>query len=247
MLKRYLNHVIFKLIGTTTFTRLIEWKFVFKLLNPQKGDKICDIACGGGTLSLKIAEKGCEVHGIDISEFMIKKAKNFAIIEHIRCEFVVGDAEYLPYKSGYFDKIVCNCSLEHFQNDIKALKEMNRILRENGYIVLTVDSLSYPKTKEYVREKHRETDFVVNYYTIPKLKERLQKAGFNMVYSKYYLNSSISSFFFELGMNLEWSGKLFRASAPIFYALCLISDRIFGTSRGGYGLAVKAKKCENVK
>jgi len=77
MLKRYLNHIIFKLIGTTTFTRLIEWRFVFKLLNPQKGDKICDIACGGGTLSLKIAEKGCEVHGIDISEFMIKKSKKF--------------------------------------------------------------------------------------------------------------------------------------------------------------------------
>jgi len=58
MLKRYLNHVIFRLIGTTTFTRLIEWRFVFKLLNPQKrGDKICDIACGGGTLSLKNAEK----------------------------------------------------------------------------------------------------------------------------------------------------------------------------------------------
>ena len=37
MLKRYLNHVIFRLIGTTTFTRLIEWRFVFKLLNPQKG------------------------------------------------------------------------------------------------------------------------------------------------------------------------------------------------------------------
>jgi len=53
----------------------MEWRFVFKLLNPQKGDKICDIACGGGTLSLKIAEKGCEVHGIDISEFMIKKQK----------------------------------------------------------------------------------------------------------------------------------------------------------------------------
>ena len=149
-----MNHVIFKLIGTTTFTRLIEWRFVFKLLDPQKGDKICDIACGGGALSLKIAEKGCEVHGIDISEFMIKKAKKFAMIENIRCEFVVGDAEHLPYKSGYFDKIVCNCSLEHFQNDIKALKEMNRILKQNGYIVLTFDSLSYPKTKEYVSEKN---------------------------------------------------------------------------------------------
>jgi len=64
------------------------------------------------------------------------------------------------------------------------------------------------------------------------LKERLQKAGFNMVYSKYYLGSSISSFFFELEMNPEWSGKLFRDSATIPYVLCLISDRVFGTQAG---------------
>jgi 2-polyprenyl-3-methyl-5-hydroxy-6-metoxy-1,4-benzoquinol methylase len=40
---------------------------LLKELNPQKGEKILDIACGEGNLSLKIASRGCTVYGIDIS------------------------------------------------------------------------------------------------------------------------------------------------------------------------------------
>ena len=74
-------------------------------------------------MSLKIAEKGCEVHGVDISEDAIKGAKRLAEREKMACEFEVGSAEDLPYSDGYFDKVVCSSSLEHFKDDIKALKE----------------------------------------------------------------------------------------------------------------------------
>ena len=46
----------------------------------------------GGELSLKIAERGCEVSGIDMSESGIKHAKHLAEREGITCEFVVGSA-----------------------------------------------------------------------------------------------------------------------------------------------------------
>jgi ubiquinone/menaquinone biosynthesis C-methylase UbiE len=77
-------------------------------------------------LSLKIAERGCEVHGIDMSEDAIKSAKRLAEREKMACEFEVGSAEDLPYQDGYFDKVVCSSSLEHFKDDIKALKEMKK-------------------------------------------------------------------------------------------------------------------------
>ena len=73
----------------------------------------------GGTLSLKIAEKGCEVHGIYLSEDAINSAKRLAEREKIACEFNVGNAEDLPYPDGYFDKVICSSSLEHFKDDIK--------------------------------------------------------------------------------------------------------------------------------
>ena len=125
----YINHLIYKAIGTTGFVRRIEWQNMLEWLDPKEGERILDVACGVGILSLKIAERGCEVHGIDISENAINSAKRLAERERIACEFKVGTAEYLPYPDGYFDKVVCSSSLEHFKDDIKALKEMCMVLK----------------------------------------------------------------------------------------------------------------------
>ena len=68
---------------------MLDW------LEPKEGEKILDIACGGGALSLKIAEKSCEVYGVDISEDTINSAKRLAEREKIACAFEIGSAEGL--------------------------------------------------------------------------------------------------------------------------------------------------------
>jgi ubiquinone/menaquinone biosynthesis C-methylase UbiE len=199
-----------------------------------------------GGLSLKIAEKGCEVHGIDMSEEAIKSARRLAEREKIACEFEVGRAEDLPYPDGYFDKIVCSSSLEHFKNDIRALKEMHRFLKPDGSVVMTVDSLTYPISDE-LKERHRNLNYVVNYYTYETLKERFEIAGFEMCRSKYLLNSRITSFFFKIGFQLRWSEKLWMVISFIVYPLCLISDRLFGVKGKGYTLIAEGMKVNSSK
>ena len=204
---------------------------------------ILDIACGGGAFSLKTAEKGCEVCGVDISENAIKSAKRLAEREKIMCEFEIGSAEDLPYPDGYFDKVVCSSSLEHFKDDIKALKEMHRVLKPNGSVVLTTDSFTYP-VRDELKEKHRAIAYVVNYYTRETLKKRFEIAGFEMNRTKYLLNSRITSFFFKIGIKLEWGkvGLLWMAISFIAYPLCLVSDRLFGIENKGYTLIAEAEK-----
>jgi ubiquinone/menaquinone biosynthesis C-methylase UbiE len=163
-MKNYIGHLIYKWIGTWNFIRQIEWRNMLDWLEPKEGERVLDVACGGGVLSLKIAERGCEVHGVDISEDAIKGAKRLAERERMVCEFEIGSAEDLPYPDGYFDKVVCSSSLEHFKGDIKALKEMRRVLEPNGRVVLTTDSFTYP-VRDELREKHKEIAYVVNYYT----------------------------------------------------------------------------------
>ena len=187
---------------------------------------------GGGALSLKIAEKGCEVYGVDLSEDVINSAKRLAEREKIACEFEVGSAEELPYPDGYFDKVVCSSSLEHFKDDIKALKAMHRVLKPNGKVVLTTDSFTYPISDE-LKEKHREIAYVVNYYTLEKLKEQFEKSWFKLNRSRYLLNSRITSFFVKIGIKIKWSGKLWMVISFIAYPLCLMSDRLFGMKDGG--------------
>ena len=77
-LKSFLNALIFKTIGTTNFVRRIEWRTIFDWVNLQGNEKILDVACGTGDLTLKIAEKGCEVDGIDIAADEVAAAKRCA-------------------------------------------------------------------------------------------------------------------------------------------------------------------------
>ena len=240
-MRKYIGHLIYKWFGTLNFIRQIEWRNMLDWLEPKEGENILDIACGGGALSLKIAEKGCEVYGVDLSEDTINSAKRLAAGEKIACAFKVGSAEDLPYPDEYFDKVVCSSSLEHFKDDIKALKEMHRVLKPDETVVLTTDSFTYPISDE-LKEKHRKIAYVVNYYTKEILKERFEKSGFEMRRSKYLLNSRITSFFVKIGIKIKWSGKLWMGISFIAYPLCLVSDRLFGKKDNGYTLIVEVEK-----
>ncbi len=245
-LRSYLNHLIYRSIGTTDLVRRIEWRIVLSWLDLKGQEKVLDVACGTGILDLKIAEMGCEVYGIDISEDSIKAANRFAQQEDVICQFKVSNAEAIPYHDDYFDKIYSNCSLEHFQDDVQALNEMRRVLKPNGLLVLTVDSLSYPGVKESDKARHRKEFAVVNYYTDKELRRKIETVGFEIIASKYYLNSFVSHIVYWWSMYLGWQ-KQPRYVVPmlsiiVFYPLCSLSDLLFGSDKWGYGLAVKARK-----
>lgn len=244
--KNYTIHLVYKMIGTPNFIRRIEWRRMLEYLDPKVGERVLDIACGGGELSLKVAERGCEVCGIDISESGIKHAKRLAEREGITCDFRVGNAEDLPYPDGYFDKIVCSSSLEHFGDDIKALNEMHRVLKPDGTVVLTTDSFTYPISDE-LKNVHRKIAHVVNYYTRETLKERFEIAGFEMRKSEYLLNSWLTSLFFNFGIKIKWSGKLWMAISFVAYPFCLMSERLFGAKDKGYTFIAEGEKINSSK
>ena len=243
--RHYIGHLIYKTVGTVSFIRQIEWRRMLERLDPKEGEKILDIACGNGALILKIAERGCEVSGIDMSEAGIERARHLAEREGIACKFVVGNAEDLPYPDGYFDKIVCSSSLEHFNDDIKALKEMCRVLKPGGCVVMTVDSLTYPISDE-LKERHRELYYVMNYYTRETLKEKFEIVGLRMNRSEYLLNSRITSFFFNHLIIKDCKLPMFLRvmSSFIVYPLCFVSERLFGNESMGYTLIAEGWKKE---
>ena len=114
-MKKQIGHWIYKTMGTSSFIRRIEWRSMLEWLDPKEGERILDVACGAGALSLKIAEKGCEVHGVDISEDAIKYAKYLAEREKIACIFKIGNAENLPYPDGYVTTHLHNQPMEQME------------------------------------------------------------------------------------------------------------------------------------
>ena len=77
---------------------------VVDLLSPQSGERILDLGCGDGALSLKLVELGCKVVGVDSSAEMIRAADSLGLDAH------VVDGQSLPYDSE-FDAVFSNAAL----------------------------------------------------------------------------------------------------------------------------------------
>jgi GT2 family glycosyltransferase/ubiquinone/menaquinone biosynthesis C-methylase UbiE len=234
---RRLYSIFSQTLWTLNFNKAIESTIASKLLNPRKCEEVLEVACGGGIYSKKLTKHGCEVFGIDVNKKAIKRAR---IITGGKCHLVVSRAEELPFCSGVFDKVVCMCALEHFRDDEKALAEMRRVLKDNGVLVLTVDSFTY-RVENHLKEKHKKDHGVVNYYSLPSLKMKLKSIGFTLIEHRYFVNSPLSSFFFKLGIKKKF-GYSYKAIFPLAYPLGVLSDKLLGDKEKGYFLAVKAMK-----
>jgi len=102
----------------------------------RKDAKVLDVGCGTGKFVHKLwnVTKGIEIHGVDLSNEMIERARSKQGGESIN--FVVGDVENLPYESKTFDIVTCSNSFHHYPNQKKALSEMRRVLKDEGKLLI---------------------------------------------------------------------------------------------------------------
>lgn len=95
---------------------------------------LLDIGCGTGIFLLKVLKKfEAKMAGIDISPGMIEKSKELL---GDRAELKVGDSEHLPWNDGYFDVVTCIASFHHYPNPEIVLKEIRRVLRHGGTVMI---------------------------------------------------------------------------------------------------------------
>lgn len=96
------------------------------------GGKILDVGCGNGNLFTYLPDGKYELFGVDFSKNMIVEAKK-------NCQnatFSVADAEKLPFGDDTFDIIVCNASFHHYIRPNTVLKEMHRVLKDGGKVLI---------------------------------------------------------------------------------------------------------------
>ncbi len=98
--------------------------------------RVLDNACGKGTSAIFLARKyGCQVEGLDISEDLIKEAREFARQKSVSdiVNFRVGDALDLPYPGNDFDVSVSQAMLILVSDKHKAVQEAKRVVKPGGY------------------------------------------------------------------------------------------------------------------
>lgn len=111
-----------------------KWWELFELLvaaGDLAGRRTLDVGCGTGTLAVALAERGGKVWGIDASPQMLAEAQ----AKETRARFREGAAEALPFKDGWFERVVMRLSLHHLDRP-RALAEAARVLVPGGRILI---------------------------------------------------------------------------------------------------------------
>ena len=115
------------------------WRdLVVDAVEPEPGQTILDLAAGTGTSSATFAARGAQVYPTDISTGMLAVGKQ----RQPHLHFVAGDATCLPYADNSFDAVTISYGLRNVEDPHQALREMLRVAKPGGRVVIC--EFSYP-------------------------------------------------------------------------------------------------------
>lgn len=110
------------------------YRWILRVLGPQPGRRLLDVACGEGTLP-NFARQLCglDAYGSDISVVALQTGRAEG-----EAGFCASSGEELPFANGSFDYVTCLGSLEHFHDMAAGVREMARVLRPDGLALILV-------------------------------------------------------------------------------------------------------------
>lgn len=118
-------------------------KMLLEELNPIDSDVILDCGCGDGFYLYLISElSGCRLFGLDPDHRALKSARNNLHGRDV--SLVEGSVYHLPFDECFFDKVILSEVLEHLEDDLGALRQIERVLKPGGILVITVPNRNYP-------------------------------------------------------------------------------------------------------
>jgi len=103
-----------------------------------QGKRVLEIGYGAGSDHAVLAQRGGEMHGIDLTPRSLEVTKAHLAVHGCTSKLVVGDAELLPYEVNYFDFVYSFGVIHHSPNTEQIVQEIHRVLKPGGKAFVTV-------------------------------------------------------------------------------------------------------------
>jgi SAM-dependent methyltransferase len=154
--------------------RAILESFLLEIIKKLKTEnpRILDVGCGTGANLEMLANFG-QAEGVDVSDDALEFCRAKGLKTH------KGLAEKLPFENESFDVVTALDVVEHLDDDIAGLKEMNRVLKSGGMTLIFVPAFMWLWGVQDDISNHRIR------YTKKQIVERLRKAGFEIERATY--------------------------------------------------------------
>jgi len=168
----------------------------------QGGRRLLDLGCAQGNTALLLAETGWEAWAVDLRpEFLV-----YAGLKHERGVFVrvAANATELPFPDSCFDLVVWGEMIEHVAYPEQILKQIQRVVRPNGHLLLTTPNGQRLRTGLPTFSKVKDREALQNHQFKPdsdghlflfsrdELEQLLRSAGFGLRQHRYYATPWIS-------------------------------------------------------
>ena len=195
----------------------VKWrKKVVAIVGKNNPKQILDIATGTGDLALMMSNLNPDrIVGLDISSGMLEVGKQKITKANLsdKIEMIVGDSEDMPFEDDTFDAITVSFGVRNFANLDKGLKEIARVLKPSGVLVIleTSNPTKFPFKQGYQLHTHLVLPIVGKLFSKDKV-----------AYS--YLSESANSFPFGEAFNniLKKNGFTTAEDQPVTFGVATI-------------------------
>ncbi|GAB3067759.1 class I SAM-dependent methyltransferase [Virgibacillus ainsalahensis] len=127
-------------VTSSTHAKGSDLPLLIKWLEPKENMKVLDIATGGGHTAKYVSHYVKTVIATDLTKEMLENtARHLRACTNI--EYVVADAEDLPFLNNTFDIVTCRIAAHHFPNPEAFISEVQRVLNKNGKF-LFIDNIA---------------------------------------------------------------------------------------------------------
>lgn len=155
-------------------------------LNLPAGARVLDAPCGGGALTVALEQEGFFATGADLD------SEAAAFLGPLFTQANLDAA--LPWQSGHFDAVFCTEGIEHLENHFSFLREIRRILKAGGILVLTTPNITalrsrvrffgsgfFGRDSRPLNEAMRHPLHHIGLATLPELRYELHVSGFRLI------------------------------------------------------------------